>query len=229
MTTATHHHQYQNKTTDMSTSPNIDPVIVSLVPKQRTTIVEKLNQQTGETRDKGCCFTFDNTCCSILGRWWDVRYECQRRIIDLVEKPAFHIAIIVLVLIDCLLVIAELMVDFIKLKKPCSPKSTSHTPSNHEKDDHKLELAIEILHYSSLILLAVFLVEVIVKVYAFGRQWWDFRRKKMEWLDAIIVIVSFIIDLSIMHTSNVLAEISLLFISLRLWRFVSYWNYHNLY
>jgi hypothetical protein len=204
---------------DHLTSHNVDPVITPLAPKQTTTTVEKFDQETDETQYKGNC--------SILVRWWNVRYKWQRAINEFVEKPAFHITIIVLVVIDCLLVIGELMLDLIKLRKPCGSKSTHSIDPHHEKDDHKLELAIEILHYSSLALLALFLLEVIVKVFAFGREWWDFHNKKMEWLDAIIVIVSFIIDISSMHTSNMLAEISLLFISLRLWRFVSYCNYFN--
>lgn len=206
---------------DHLTSHNVDPAIAPLTPKQITITVEKFDQATDKTQEKG------NR--SIFLRWWNVHYKCQRRIIEIVEKPAFHIIIIVLVVIDCLLVIGELMLDLIKLKKPCVSKSNHLIDSHHQKDDHKLEMTIEILHYSSLTLLALFLIEVIVKVYAFGRQWWNIHDKKMEWLDAIIVIVSFVIDasLSIIHTSNVLAEISLLFISLRLWRFVSYLNYLN--
>ncbi|CAF1165248.1 unnamed protein product [Rotaria sordida] len=42
----------------------------------------------------------------------------------------------------------------------------------------------------------------------------------MEWLDSIIVIASFIVDLVIIFHRSIFAEISLLFISLRLWRVV---------
>ncbi|CAF3486684.1 unnamed protein product [Rotaria sp. Silwood1] len=42
----------------------------------------------------------------------------------------------------------------------------------------------------------------------------------MEWLDTIIVIASFVVDLVIIFQSSVFAEISLLFISLRLWRVI---------
>ncbi|CAF1068548.1 unnamed protein product [Rotaria sordida] len=40
----------------------------------------------------------------------------------------------------------------------------------------------------------------------------------MEWLDAIVVIASFVLDIVMMYKDNIFAEISLLFISLRLWR-----------
>jgi len=200
---------------------SFDPVIALLIPKPKMTIIDKLEQNTDETQDKGCCLGFDNACCSILGRWWNVRYKLQRGIIRFVEKPLFHIAIIVLVLIDCLLVITELILDFIKLKKPCGSKTINHDIGHGAEDEnHRIEMIVEILHFSSLALLAVFLLEVLVKVYAFGRHWWNFHQKKMEWLDAIIVIVSFAVDLASLHKSNVFVEISLLFISLRLWRFI---------
>ena len=195
----------------------VDPVIALLIPKVKITTIEKVEDNTDEVREKGYC--------SLLDRWWNVHYDLQRGIIRFVEQPMFHIAIIVLVLVDCLLVIAELIIDFIKLKKPCGSKTNNRTTAHDEADEHhRLEIAVEILHYSSLALLALFLLEVLAKVYAFGRHWWNLREKKMEWLDAIIVIASFIVDVVSIHHSNVFTEISLLFISLRLWRFVS--TYH---
>lgn len=199
---------------DFTSSQNTtDSMTVPFVPKTTTKVIENSEQNINDSKNKGCYL--------ILSRWWNVRYHCQHQIIESVEKPMFHMLIIVFVLIDCFLVIAELMFDFIKLQKPCHSKTTNSINSHHHEDNHQIELIIEILHYSSLALLTMFLIEVIVKVYAFGRQWWDFCQKKMEWLDAIIVIVSFIIDLAIMNKTSLLAEISLLFISIRLWRFVS--------
>ena len=206
-----------------------DPVIAVLIPKPQKTSLEKFVQKTEKSEDKGCCLRFDNVCCKILGRWWNVRYKCQQGIGRFVERPIFHIVIIVLVLIDCLLVMGELMLDYIKLNKPCGSKTLNHTSGHvEEKEHHRIEVAVEILHFSSLALLALFLIEVLVKVYAFGRHWWNFYEKKMEWLDAIIVIVSFAIDLASMHKSNIFTEMSLLFISLRLWRLVSYSNFLNI-
>ena len=51
------------------------------------------------------------------------------------------LSFIVLILIDYLLVIAELMLDFIKLQKLGGPKLIHSTTSHHE-DNPKLELAI---------------------------------------------------------------------------------------
>ena len=166
--------------------------------------IEQFDEERDETQNSSCCG------CSCLDRWWNCQYAHQRCIVHTVEKTAFHVGIIVLVLIDCLFVVGELMLDFISLNEKCSNK-TRHSPDAETKN-HELELAIEVLHYGSVLLLSLFVVEVLVKIYAFGKQWWDIREKKMEWLDALIVIVSFIVDMYFMRKPSAIAEISLLFI-----------------
>jgi len=173
--------------------------------------IEQFEQESNKIQTKSCCPCFD--------QWWNCEFNHQRFIVHIVEKTIFHIGVIILVLVDCLFVIGELMLDFIYLSEKCDTKKGN---TGHEEiKNHKLELAIELLHYGSIILLAIFVIEVLVKIYAFGKKWWDFHEKKMEWLDAIIVIVSFVIDIYFLKNPNVIAEISLLFISFRLWRIVS--------
>ena len=166
---------------------------------------------------------------SCLIRWWNGQFKHQRAIVHLVERTMFHVGIIVLVLIDCLLVVGELMLDFIYLSEKCDRNRTKHSNGGEEDaGNHQLELAIEILHYASIGLLAIFVLEVLVKIYGFGKKWWNIRQKKMEWLDALIVIVSFVIDIYFLRRPNVIAEISLLFISFRLWRIVSTTESHQI-
>ena len=188
-----------------------ESVEIRLSRNTRTTI-EQLDEEPIET---------DYTSC--LDRWWNVVPNHQRTIVHVVEKTIFHIAVVILVLVDCILVIAELMLDFILLNQKCgnNNKTKAVTETHDDGKYDKLELAIEILHYASIALLGIFVLEIILKIYAFGKKWWNFREKKMEWLDAIIVIVSFIIDVTLLNTQSVIAEISLLFISFRLWRIVS--------
>ena len=163
---------------------------------------------TGE----GCSYYFN--------QWWKCQTRHQKFIVHTVEKTAFHIGVIILVLIDCVLVVGELLLDFILLNQKCDSKN--HTRASHdEKTNPGLELAIEILHFGSIVLLAIFVFEVLIKIYAFAHHWWNFREKKMEWLDAVIVIVSFGVDIYFLEKPNVIGEISLLFISFRLWRIVS--------
>ena len=200
-----------------STAPADTDRMGEFLSKYTTTAVEQVESDHGHGETSSWC---DNNCGSFLAQWWNVTYRHQRFIVHTVEKTIFHVVIIILVLVDCVLIIAELMLDFIDLKERCGKKNESST--RHEEAGHsKLEVAIEVLHYGSIFLLAVFVLEVLIKIYAFGKKWWNFRQKKMEWLDAIIVIVSFAIDIYFLQRSNVLAEISLLFISFRLWRIVS--------
>lgn len=178
------------------------------------TTVEQFEQESNAEESKGCC--------SCGSRWWNGRFKHQLFIAHTVEKTAFHIGIIVLVLVDCILVVGELMLDFIYLSEKCQNKAKSSNHSGHEaEENHVLELSIEILHFASIALLAIFVIEVFVKIYAFGKHWWNYRERKMEWLDAFIVLLSFAIDIYFVKKPNVIAEISLLFISFRLWRIVS--------
>lgn len=175
------------------------------------TTVEQFEEEPNSDKGKSCC--------PCLSSWWNGQLRHQRFIAHIVEKTAFHIGIIVLVLVDCLLVVGELMLDFIYLSEKCQNRTKS---SEHDdvEENHLLEISIEILHFGSIGLLAIFVVEVFVKIYAFGKHWWDHRERKMEWLDAFIVFLSFIIDVYFLNKPNVIAEISLLFISFRLWRIV---------
>ncbi|CAF1201389.1 unnamed protein product [Rotaria sordida] len=182
------------------------------------TVVEKVERNAEEAQEQGCCFKFDNACCSLLGKWWNVRYEWQRRILRVIEQPIFHIVIIGLVLVDCLFVIAQIILDFIKFNKMCKSGRLNKTAAHNEHEDHGIELTIEVLHFSSLALLAVFVVEILVKVFVFGRHWWNYHDKKREWLDAIVVLASFTLDIVLTYKNSMFAEVSLLFISLRLWR-----------
>jgi hypothetical protein len=200
----------------MSSSTNLSLGIDSTnnhLSRNALTTIAQLDPEGDENESKSWCH---DKCCPCFNDWWNVKFNHQRIIVHIVEKTIFHIGIIVLVLLDCVLVIGELMLDFIYLNQKCDKKTREEETTNP-----KLELAIEILHYASIFLLAIFVVEVLTKIYAFGRKWWNFREKKMEWLDAIIVIVSFIIDIYFLKGRNAIAEISLLFITFRLWRIVS--------
>lgn len=171
-----------------------------------------------ETKEEETCC--DRNCCSCFSHWWNWKYAHQRFIAHHVEKTAFHVVIIILVLLDCVLVVGELLLDFILLNEQCERKNK--TEDAHSDHKHSaLELSIEILHIGSILLLGFFVFEVTVKIYAFGKKWWNIREKKMEWVDALIVIVSFVVDLYFQKNPNVIGEISLLFISFRLWRIVS--------
>ncbi|CAH2295878.1 serine threonine- phosphatase PP1-gamma catalytic subunit [Pelobates cultripes] len=114
----------------------------------------------------------------------------------LLSSHKFQIAVVCLVILDALFVLVEILLDLELLV---------------EKVDHIIP---EIFHYLSISVLSIFLVEIVAKLYAFRLE---FFHHKFEVFDAVIVIISFIIDIVYISREDVFSAIGLL-ILLRLWR-----------
>jgi hypothetical protein len=154
-------------------------------------------------------------------RWWNQEYDHQKFICGINESFPFHALIIFLVILDTSLVISEIMLDSFKIQHEC--KSHMNHPSKHLHDKTKERIihAMEIVHYCSIGILSFFFVELLVRIYAQGKEFWNIRRKKMEYLDAFIVITSLIIDLLFLTgEQKLLGEKLLLILVFRLWRFI---------
>lgn len=121
----------------------------------------------------------------------------------LLHSHRFHVAVVILVIIDCLLVIMELLVEMRVLQ-------VAEQTNDHGKHD---SLAAHILHNTSIAILSAFMVEICAKLYAFGII--GFLRHKLEVFDAVVVIVSFIFDVGFYSPEFTAGE---LIIVLRLWR-----------
>ena len=64
-------------------------------------------------------------------------------------------------------------------------------------------------------------MELIIRIYASGKEFHNIRRKKMQYFDTIIVIISLVIDLYLLWIEEKLPREGFLFEYLfRLWRFV---------
>ncbi|KAH0625619.1 hypothetical protein JD844_015206 [Phrynosoma platyrhinos] len=113
------------------------------------------------------------------------------------RPPSFReILIVCLVILDAVLVLGELLLD-LKIIHP-------------DKD----EIAPKVFHYLSLSILTLFLVEVSFKLFAYRLE---FFKHKFEVLDAIVVIVSFVLDIVLLFREHEFEALGLL-ILLRLWR-----------
>ncbi|XP_036597521.1 voltage-gated hydrogen channel 1 isoform X1 [Trichosurus vulpecula] len=108
----------------------------------------------------------------------------------------FQVIIICLVIMDALLVLAELMLD-LKIIQP-------------DQDRY----AARVFHYLSIAILTFFMIEVALKLYVFRME---FFYHKFEILDAVIVIISFVLDIVLLFQEHVFEALGLL-ILLRLWR-----------
>ena len=115
-----------------------------------------------------------------------------------IHTNKFQICIIILVILDCLLVVVELLLDLRVFELP----------------DHENHIAPKILHYCSIAILSIFMVEIIVRIYVLRL---DFFKNKLEMFDSVVVIISFVLDIVYRDQEGAANGIGLLIV-LRLWR-----------
>ena len=128
----------------------------------------------------------------------------------------FRALVIFLVVLDTALLIAEIMLEYFKLHYQC-------TKTNHQNEVllERIHLTMEIAHFFSIGILVFFVLELILKIYLAGKYYWNLKKMKMEYFDAVIVIVSLALDLYFLSSGKrVLGEELFVIFSLRLWRFV---------
>uniref|UniRef100_A0A8J8YR10 Voltage-gated hydrogen channel 1 n=1 Tax=Callithrix jacchus TaxID=9483 RepID=A0A8J8YR10_CALJA len=114
----------------------------------------------------------------------------------LFSSHRFQVIIICLVVLDALLVLAELILD-LKIIQP-------------DKNNY----AAMVFHYMSIAILVFFMMEIIFKLYVFRLE---FFYHKFEILDAVVVVVSFVLDIVLLFREHEFEALGLL-ILLRLWR-----------
>ncbi|XP_004709636.2 voltage-gated hydrogen channel 1 [Echinops telfairi] len=114
----------------------------------------------------------------------------------LFSSHRFQVVIICLVILDALLVLAELILD-LNIIQP-------------DKNNY----AIKVLHFMSIAILTLFMVEIFFKIFVFRLE---FFHHKFEILDAIVVVVSFVFDIVLLFREHEFEALGLL-ILLRLWR-----------
>nr|XP_028685699.1 voltage-gated hydrogen channel 1 isoform X1 [Macaca mulatta]XP_028685700.1 voltage-gated hydrogen channel 1 isoform X1 [Macaca mulatta]XP_028685701.1 voltage-gated hydrogen channel 1 isoform X1 [Macaca mulatta] len=114
----------------------------------------------------------------------------------LFSSHRFQVIIICLVVLDTLLVLAELILD-LRIIQP-----------------DKKNYAAMIFHYMSIAILALFMMEITFKLFVFRLE---FFHHKFEILDAVVVVVSFVLDVVLLFQEHEFEALGLL-ILLRLWR-----------
>ncbi|XP_038132894.1 voltage-gated hydrogen channel 1 [Cyprinodon tularosa] len=114
----------------------------------------------------------------------------------LFTSDRFQILVVALVVLDAFFVMAELLIDLSVIKL-----------------DHG-HIAPEVFHYLSLALLTFFMVELFGKLFVFRLE---FFYHKFEVFDAVVVVVSFVLDIVFIFHEDAFDGVGLL-ILLRLWR-----------
>lgn len=130
---------------------------------------------------------------------------------NFLRSEKFHTIVVILVVIDCLCVTVELTLEHIE------NYVLKHDQKQH--DHHRLNfyfhLAEGILQYTCLTILALFVVEVLIKLAFIPRV---FISSKWEILDALVVVISFGINIYLLNNKHVVMSIGGLLTLLRLWR-----------
>ncbi|CAG2167965.1 unnamed protein product [Oppiella nova] len=137
---------------------------------------------------------------------------CRHNLKHLLHSYRFHLLIVGLVIIDCIVVVIELMID-LQIYQTEVKNNPNHDINKSHNTAHTIA---EVLHYTSIAILCIFTIEIIFKVYVFRTE---YVKHKSEIFDAFIVITSLTLDLVFIKHEDILRYIGLVII-LRLWRIV---------
>lgn len=157
----------------------------------------------------------------------------REQLAHLIHSRKAQILVVVLVLLDCVCVLGELLIDLKVFEDEAKvnlnnthPKNDAHKETSHEsaaavEEEEKASIiAAEVLHYFSIAILSIFLVELGIKLFAMGKS---FFKHKMEVVDAVIIIVSFALDIAFIGKEGLSSGLGLLVV-FRLWRFGRIFN-----
>lgn len=142
------------------------------------------------------------------GLIWDPNLSLRKKLRLILRSNIFHIIIIILVVLDVISVAIELTIAIEKGKT----NQDGMTPVE------------AIFKYISLSILSLFMIEIILKIFILRKE---MIKSKTELFDAIVVIVSFILDIVfLLHTDTAAIPVEFLAI-LRLWRIIRVVNSNN--
>ncbi|KAF9209952.1 hypothetical protein BGZ49_009228 [Haplosporangium sp. Z 27] len=128
--------------------------------------------------------------------------KARRRVGEAIESKRSHVVILTLTALDILLVILQIGATLLGL------------------EEHKgAEEVLEILAHISLAIVTFFVVEVILKVFAFGPGyfWTSTPHGLLHLADALIIIVSFLLEITLKGAEQELGSLLIIF---RLWRLI---------
>lgn len=142
------------------------------------------------------------------------------------ESHRVHVGVVALVLLDCVAVVAEVLIDLSNCNTAeeaaeaalaaleAANASATHGEGGSPPPPHGGHGPVaEGFHIASVFILSIFLVEILAKVVAHGIA---FFKKPAEVFDAVIVITSFALDLTVSGEAG--AEVVELLLLLRMWR-----------
>ena len=160
-----------------------------------------------------------------LSQWWNQKFSHQKRLASILEHPLFHLLITILVVCECGSVVAEIILVNVKSQHECTKNFhvSYFLRQYYDKKVSKLDRGIQVCHYISLSILSLFILELLVRVYAFGYHYWNCRENhKLDYFDAFLVVFSFSVEVYFltMHKESIIAHSAMLIVILRLWHLI---------
>ncbi|KAG0244232.1 hypothetical protein BG011_003022 [Mortierella polycephala] len=125
--------------------------------------------------------------------------RCRREIGEVLESKPTHMAIVGLTLIDIALVMCQIAASLLGFD-----------------DTEEAQWILELFTHASLAIVSIFLFEISLKVFAFGLGYfWGGSKGLLHLADAVIIIVSFFLEVFLTGAEQ---ELGALLIVFRLWR-----------
>ncbi|KAF9188724.1 hypothetical protein BGZ50_001169 [Haplosporangium sp. Z 11] len=126
--------------------------------------------------------------------------RCRHEIGEVLESKCTHMAIVGLTLVDIALVMCQIAASLL-----------------HFDDTEDAQWILELFAHASLAIVSIFLVEIGLKVFAFGPRyfWVGSPNGLLHLADAFIIIVSFFLEVFLTGAEQ---ELGALLIVFRLWR-----------
>ncbi|XP_067934709.1 voltage-gated hydrogen channel 1-like [Watersipora subatra] len=135
------------------------------------------------------------------------------------HRPIVEYVVIFLIIVDALLVTASLLIE-IRVIETLAKESASSGLEVRSDEVVRLEHTGEALHYTSLAILTLFMIEVLLKLYG---QRVKFFKRKIQVVDSFVVAISFALDIAVIIVGDVDSTLMQglgLIVVLRLWRLV---------
>jgi hypothetical protein len=121
---------------------------------------------------------------------------------EMLESKRAHVVILSLTILDVLLVICEIAATLLGL--------------DHSKE---AEQTLELFAHASLAIVTIFLLEIFLKLFAFGPQyfWKNTPFGLLHLADALIIVISFLLEVFLKGAEQELGSLLIIF---RLWRII---------
>lgn len=134
--------------------------------------------------------------------------EWKHRLHSILDDPRTHKIVLVFVILDLLVVLAEVFIDLFSFQD-----CRNHVGATKFEESHSAHVALSALRIVSLIILAGFLVENFLRLIVMGAAF--YLKHWLHLFDISVVATSFFVTI-FLH--GALEEVVALFIFLRLWR-----------